>query len=72
MRAIQKLVRHGNSTHVAIPRPLLINLGWLPGEFVILELLEDGSVRLRRPQAEDLAPVRVPRLQTDSAAAVKQ
>ena len=35
-RALQKLVRNGNSTAVALPRPLLFYLGWLPGEAVIV------------------------------------
>jgi antitoxin component of MazEF toxin-antitoxin module len=57
MRALQKIVRNGNSTHVAIPRPLLIHLGWLPGESLIVELLEDDTLRLRRPQADDFLSV---------------
>jgi antitoxin component of MazEF toxin-antitoxin module len=62
MRALQKLTTRGNSTGVSIPRVLLHRLGWLPGESVILELLEDDSVRVRRPVERDFAPLGAPRL----------
>lgn len=71
MRAIQKLVRNGNSTAVSIPRPLLIHIGWLPGESVVLELLEDKSIRIRRPQERDFAPIGAPRIVQDDPAVVK-
>jgi antitoxin component of MazEF toxin-antitoxin module len=51
MRALQKLVRNGNSTQVSIPRPILIHLGWLPGHLVVVEVLEDETLRVR-PQYE--------------------
>lgn len=66
MRCLQKLVRNGNSTGVTLPRPLLFHLGWLPGEAVIVELLEDKSVRIRRPTADDFAPRRPARMVLDS------
>lgn len=53
MRALQKIVRNGNSAQITIPRAMLIPLDWLPGESVILELQEDGSLLVRRPRAED-------------------
>ena len=56
MRCIQKLVRNGNATHVALPRPLLMWLNWLPGEAIVVEALEDKSVRLRRPTSDDFLP----------------
>lgn len=62
MRAFQKLVKNGNAAGVSIPRPLLIHLGWLPGEFFILELLEDDSIRVRRPRELDFAPMSAPRM----------
>jgi antitoxin component of MazEF toxin-antitoxin module len=62
MRALQKLVRNGNATGISIPRPMLVHLGWLPGEQFILELLEDGSVRVRRPVERDFAPIGAPRM----------
>ncbi len=49
MRALQKLVRNGNTTHVAIIRPLLVHLGWLPGEAVVVEVQEDYSLRIYKP-----------------------
>lgn len=57
MKALQKLVRNGNSTHVAIPRQVLIFLGWLPGEPVVLEVLEDKSIRLSKRGLEGLSQV---------------
>lgn len=59
MRWLQKLVRNGNSTQITIPRQLLGHLGWLPGEPVIVEVLEDKTVALRRPQESDFAPKRL-------------
>lgn len=53
MRALQRLVRNGNATGVNIPRQILIHLGWLPGQDVIVEVLENGTLHLRRPDAED-------------------
>lgn len=66
MRAFQKLVKNGNSTAVSIPRTLLVHLGWLPGESVIIELLEDNTLRLRRPTERDFAPQGAPRLIYDT------
>ena len=62
MRAMQKLVRNGNSTQITIPRAVLIHLGWLPGQPVILELLEDNSLHIRLPVLADIAPIGRPRL----------
>ena len=70
MRALQKLVRNGNATQVTIPRPILIALGWLPGQNVILELLEDNSLRLRAPVTEDFAPLGTPKLLFDGPTSV--
>ena len=66
MRALQKLIRHGNSVAVSIPRPMLFHLGWLSGEPVILELLEDHTVRIRRPVERDFAPLGAPRIIHDN------
>jgi len=71
VRALQKLVRNGNATAVAIPRPFLIHLGWLPGESIVLELLEDKSIRVRRPVERDFAPIGPPRLVHDDALTLK-
>lgn len=59
MRAIQKLVRNGNSTQITIPRTVLIHLGWIPGQPVILEILEDRSIVIRTLREADLAPARM-------------
>lgn len=47
MRAFQKLVRNGNATAVTIPRAVLFHLHWLPGDYVLLEVQEDKSIRIR-------------------------
>lgn len=41
MRAIQKIVRNGNSAQITIPRPLLFEMGLRPGD--LIELTHDGS-----------------------------
>jgi len=66
MRVLQKLVRCGNSTHFTIPRPALFWLGWLPGEWMVLELLEDHSIRVRRVDPNELAPKNPGRLVLDA------
>jgi antitoxin component of MazEF toxin-antitoxin module len=48
-----KLSSNGTSTCVNIPRAVLFYLGWLCGEEVVLELLEDQSIRLRRLTRDD-------------------
>jgi antitoxin component of MazEF toxin-antitoxin module len=53
MRALQKLVRNGNSTQITIPRPILMNLGWLPGNFVVVDLLEGGELRISKLAIDD-------------------
>ena len=65
MRALQKLVRNGNSTQVAIPRVLLHYLGWLPGEAVIVECTESHHVVVRRPAPDEFAPKRTVSLVLD-------
>jgi antitoxin component of MazEF toxin-antitoxin module len=66
MRALQKLVRNGNATAISIPRTMLYYLGWLPGESIILEVMEDKAVRVRRPCAEDFAPLGASRMLPDN------
>ena len=56
MRAVQKLVRNGNSTQVTILRPMLVWLGWLPGESVVVEVLEDKTLLVRKLELRELAP----------------
>lgn len=71
MRALQRLVRNGNATAVNIPRAMLITAGWLPGEFVVVEMLEDKTFRLRRPCERDIAPHSAPKLLLDEPVAAK-
>lgn len=56
-RALQKLVKNGNATAVSIPRPLLAFVGWIPGQSVILDVLEDKSILIRLPVERDFAPI---------------
>lgn len=71
MRALQKLSRNGNATTISIPRAILAHLGWLPGEAMIVEVLENHEVLIRRPRADDFAPVTTPRLIFDVHHSVK-
>lgn len=50
------LTRNGTSTCINIPRWMLFELGWLPGESVILQALDDKSLLIRRPSDSDFAP----------------
>jgi antitoxin component of MazEF toxin-antitoxin module len=56
MRVLMKLVRNGNSTQITIPHMVRTHLGWLAGEGMILEVMPDESLRIRRPDARDFAP----------------
>lgn len=71
MRFLQKLVRNGNSTGVSIPRSVLVHLGWLPGQQVIGEVLEDQSIRIRLPREQDFAPIGKPQLLFTTPESVK-
>lgn len=55
-RAIQRLCKHGNGTSITIPRVMLTIKGWLPGEYILVESIDDESFRLRRPRADDFGP----------------
>jgi antitoxin component of MazEF toxin-antitoxin module len=57
MRVLMKLVRNGNSTQITIPHMVRTQLGWLAGEGMILEVMPDESLRIRRPDARDFAPL---------------
>lgn len=70
MRYVQKLVRNGNTTHVAILRPVLLHLGWLPGSAVVVEVLEDKSLRIRALTLEDSLPKKTQPARMDAAEAV--
>lgn len=61
MRALQKLVRNGNSTGVSIPRPFLFKLNWVPGRAVVLELTENcDALVIRVPREADFGLVSPP------------
>jgi antitoxin component of MazEF toxin-antitoxin module len=66
VRALQRLIHNGNSTSITIPRTILHHLGWLCGEHVIIEVLEDRSLRIRRPCERDFAPLGPPHLLHDA------
>jgi hypothetical protein len=55
MRAVQKLVKNGNSTQVTILRQMLVALGWLPGEVVVVELQENSTLKIYKPRLEEQA-----------------
>lgn len=54
MKALQKLVRNGNATHIAIPIGIMEHLRWRLGDPMIVELTEDGRVEIRPPTLLDL------------------
>lgn len=58
-RALQKLVRNGNATHVALARPLLIDVGFLPGDLVVVESPGDGTLVVRKHTLDDRETSRV-------------
>lgn len=62
MRCAHKLTKHGNSVHLVIPRYLLANLGWLCGDTVVEELLEDGTLRVRPLKDPAFRPKPIPKL----------
>jgi antitoxin component of MazEF toxin-antitoxin module len=64
-RAIQKLTRHGNAIGVNIPRQMLVHLGWLGGQGIVVEMLENDAILLRRPNERDFAPLLAPRVVYD-------
>jgi antitoxin component of MazEF toxin-antitoxin module len=55
MRRLARIVRNGNSAQVTVPRNYLTYLGWRFGDDMILEILEDQSLRIRRPLERDFA-----------------
>lgn len=65
MRARMKLRLDGNTTVVSVPRPILVHLGWLPGEEVIVELTEQNTLHVRRFTAADIPPHGGPRMLYD-------
>lgn len=71
-RLLQHLYKHGNATGVTIPRAMLFATGWLPGEAIIIELLEGNqAVLVRRPTLADFPNIEAPRFVREAAEAVK-
>lgn len=62
MKAIQKIVRQGNSAMVSIPRPIMFATNLLPGELVIWTVLEDRTLHLRPWRDHEFAQNTVPRV----------
>lgn len=65
MRDLRTLTRNGNATTVVICRPLLVHLGWLPGTKVVVELLEDNTLRIRPLEDAAFKPKPIPALAQD-------
>lgn len=62
--ALQKLVKNGNSTAVAIPRSFLHQLGWICGRSIVVELTEDcDALVIRLPRHSDYGLVGPPRIE---------
>ena len=57
---LQRLTRVGMSTAVTIRKPVMRHLGWLPGQTVIVEVMDDDTIRIRKPTLADLGP-QIPR-----------
>jgi antitoxin component of MazEF toxin-antitoxin module len=53
MLAIQKLVKNGTAVQVTIPVAVLRQNRWRAGNWVAIELNEDGSILVRVPRTED-------------------
>lgn len=70
MRAIQKLCRSGSSTVFTVPRPILERVGWVSGDFIVVELLENGVIQVRTPTTADFRPRVAPTATDDTSAAV--
>lgn len=51
-RAIQRIIRHGASAQVTIPRPFLYKLDLVFGDHIVLEEVGDGTLLLRKFREE--------------------
>lgn len=65
MRARIKLRLDGNATVITVPRPILIHLGWLPGQELVVELTEQNTLHVRPFTASDIPPIGAPRMLYD-------
>lgn len=57
---IQRISRVGSSSCVVLQKPVMRHLGWITGQSVIVEVLDDDTLRVRKPTLEDLGP-QIPR-----------
>lgn len=67
MRFLQKIVRNGNASQVTLPKQLLAWTDLIPGQPVIIEALEDKSIRIRAVGSDELAPRRPAHIVLDGA-----
>jgi len=70
MRAIQKIVRCGGASHFTIPRAAMFYLGWVTGQQIMLEVLEDRSIRIRPLTHDDFSINGVASIKVDNTAPV--
>ena len=57
---LQRLSKNGSSACVNIRKPVLRQLDWITGMSLVVEVLDDNTLRIRKPTFEDLGP-QVPR-----------
>lgn len=57
---LQRISRVGGSSCVVIQKPIMRHLGWITGQSVIVEVLDDDTLRVRKPTVDDLGP-QIPR-----------
>lgn len=65
VRTDLKLTRNGNATTITIPRTIRTALGWVPGDRMVLEVLDESSILVRQMRPSDVGPPRVPRIVFD-------
>ncbi len=53
MKALQRIIRHGNSAQVTIPRPILFKLDLMFGDHILLTENGDGTMTLRKWNTRD-------------------
>lgn len=57
---LQRISRNGSCSCVIIQKAVMRHLGWITGQSVVVEVLDDNTLRIRKPTYEDLGP-QVPR-----------
>lgn len=66
MRYLQKIVQNGNSSQVTLGRALMAWCDLVPGQAIIVEALEDKSIRVRAPGPNEFLPKRPARIVLDN------